>query len=786
MTTSTNGDHPTLDDARSLLERDGRHPVFLHIAAKMKGPEWAGWSRITYAETLTPEYQARLRSQPNTGILLGAPSDELCAIDLDTEAALEAFLALNPAFRRTFRTHGARGAQLWAYVQGDRPHQIHPLKVDKDSPLAVGCEKPPDSDGKNTIGEFRAEGGQSVIRGIHPRGWRYTWLVAREPITIAFDQIRWPADIVRPWEPSPVAPKTPPKAAAPNNISPGFDPSDLLQRAKEKLTIDFLWQHFGYGERRHNPVDSPFRSDNTKGHPSFSIYQGDDNLQRFRDHNASYEHHRGDAYDFYQLATGTDSHKAFVGFVTLAGLGDELGKNKPKGEQSAAAGGSMAPDPQTQQPAVDYTDDELNELTKRYLDYYQFDDQEFPKLMDAQAFYGIAGEVVNIIKVESEAAPEAILGQFLIGFGNIVGRGPYKKQASTHHLNEFGVLVGETSFGRKGTAWDATEELFGVLDHAWLSDRVRDGFQSGEAIVHAVRDSRTVYTGKRASHDPGVADKRLQMMEDEFGRFLMIASRVGNTLSSMTRKAWDAKNWLYTEGKIAPEKATGAHISMIGHITKSELLKCIQEVENQNGFSNRILWMAAYRREIIPRPQPIFWQKDHPDIVTRLEKILGTFGNGKKRELDWSKLGKSEWDDFYRSLKGSGSSIVGSIIARSAAHVLRLTMIYTVLDHSALMEPKHLQAATAFWQYCVRSAQWMFRENTGNKIADRIYWALRRARKGMTREQITADVFSRNCPKIILEQAFNDLIKANLATVVVERTAQARKPTQRWFAKRPE
>jgi hypothetical protein len=75
--------------------------------------------------------------------------------------------------------------------------------------------------------------------------------------------------------------------------------------------------------------------------------------------------------------------------------------------------------------------------------------------------------------------------------------------------------------------------------------------------------------------------------------------------------------------------------------------------------------------------------------------------------------------------------------------------------------------------------------NTGNKIADRIYWALRRQPKGMTRVQIIEGVFSRNCPKIILEQAFNDLIKANLATLVVERTAQARKPTQRWFAKKP-
>ena len=34
---------------------------------------------------------------------------------------------------------------------------------------------------------------------------------------------------------------------------------------------------------------------------------------------------------------------------------------------------------------------------------------------------------------------------------------------------------GETAFGRKGTAWDAAEDLFCILDQNWLSDRVRDG-----------------------------------------------------------------------------------------------------------------------------------------------------------------------------------------------------------------------------------------------------------------------------------------------------------------------
>jgi Protein of unknown function (DUF3987) len=436
-----------------------------------------------------------------------------------------------------------------------------------------------------------------------------------------------------------------------------------------------------------------------------------------------------------------------------------------------------------QPPEQDYTDDELKELTKKTNEYYKFDDQDFPQPMGSEAFYGIAGEIVKIIEPEAESAQEAILSQFLVAFGNVIGRGPHKIQSACHHLNEFCVLAGVTSFGRKGTAWYAIENLLGCLSQSWLAERIRDGFPSGESIIHAVRDARTIKMKKGEIEDPGVTDKRLLIVEEEFSQFLTTAARPGNTLSSMTRKAWDAKMYLHNEGKTSPEKATGAHISLIGHITRSELLKVIQQIENQNGFSNRILWIATYRRSIIPEPKPINWKEDHWHIVQRLIAIVDTFGSRERTELQWSRAGSAAWGEFYRSSQNKGAGILGSIMARAVAHVLRLTMIYTILDNSTSMEPKHLQAAISFWQYCVRSARWIFRENTGNKIADRIYWELRRRPEGLTREQIMSDVCSRNYTKTVIDQALSELSNADLAYVVLERTGNAKKPAQRWLKK---
>src|SRR6185437_3841125 len=82
------------------------------------------------------------------------------------------------------------------------------------------------------------------------------------------------------------------------------------------------------------------------------------------------------------------------------------------------------------------------------------DGDNWPRLSQ-NALYGMAGEIVRCIEPHSEADPAAILVQFLVAMGNIVGRGPYcTVEATRHYLNLATVLVGSTSKGRKGTSWN--------------------------------------------------------------------------------------------------------------------------------------------------------------------------------------------------------------------------------------------------------------------------------------------------------------------------------------------
>jgi hypothetical protein len=453
-------------------------------------------------------------------------------------------------------------------------------------------------------------------------------------------------------------------------------------------------------------------------------------------------------------------------------------------------------------------EDELTRLEN--LERKRFDPTEnaFPLPMAEGAFYGLPGRIVKIIERQSEASREGILASVLVSFGNMIGRGPWIDQGSIHRINEFAVLVGETSKSRKGTSWDAVYPLVYMLDDLW-STRIRDGLQSGEAVIHAVRDTKwglkpvsrrqtNEDETKKVVLDEGVEDKRLMIMEDEFGRFLSVSGREGNTLSATIRKAWDAKDVLYVEGKTSPAKATQAHISMIGHITRTELLKLMSVVENENGFSNRILWIAVKRSKHLALPESINWRQQK-DILSDVQEVLDTFTVAKAdplaigagwsepfrnelMQLSWGLEGKRAWCRFYDAISDEKKVLISPIVARNEGHVLRLAMLYAVLDASTVIRPEHLNAAIHFWEYNERSVRWIFGESTNNGPADKIYYALRREQGGMTRTQISQDVFKRNLSKTDLDIAFGVLQQAELATMKLERTPGGKKPTERWFA----
>ena len=247
----------------------------------------------------------------------------------------------------------------------------------------------------------------------------------------------------------------------------------------------------------------------------------------------------------------------------------------------------------------------------------------WPEPLREEAFHTLAGKIVRTIEPHTEADPAAILVQLLVAFGNVVGRRPhFRVESDIHRMNEFLVVVGDTSKARKGTSWGYVEGLFrkvspppaslasadAVTDEEtqvastepWKAVRRRSGLSSGEGLIWHVRD-RIPSLEHRRKDDPGVRDKRLLVLESEFAHVLQVLSRSENTLSPVLRCAWDGDEILGTLVKHNAARATGALISVVGHITKDELLRLLDTTEMANGFANRILWSCAQRSKVLPR-----------------------------------------------------------------------------------------------------------------------------------------------------------------------------------------
>src|SRR4029453_16836563 len=108
-------------------------------------------------------------------------------------------------------------------------------------------------------------------------------------------------------------------------------------------------------------------------------------------------------------------------------------------------------------------------------------------------------------------------------------------------------------------------------------------------------------SGKKiaAVDDPGVVDKRLLVFESELASTLHMMERSGNTLGDVMKNAWDGRP-LGTLTKKEPTKATGAHISVIAHITTAELHRYLTRTEFANGWANRFLVVCVQRARLLP------------------------------------------------------------------------------------------------------------------------------------------------------------------------------------------
>ncbi|MEQ1680806.1 MAG: bifunctional DNA primase/polymerase [Nitrospira sp.] len=411
---------------------------------------------------------------------------------------------------------------------------------------------------------------------------------------------------------------------------------------------------------------------------------------------------------------------------------------------------------------------------------------EWPRSLAEEAYHGLLGEIATTIEPHTEADQAAILLQILVAFGNVLNRRPhFRVEADIHALNLYVVLVGQTAKGRKGTSWGRVRQLFRMADPDWSSQRIHSGLSSGEGLIwhvrdpiykeEPIRDKREVVGYQSVRIDPGIEDKRLLILESELALVLRILQRDGNTLSAVIRQAWDHGD-LRVLTKNNPVAATGAHISIIGHITQDELRRYLDDTETANGFANRFLWICVRRSKCLPEGGHLR-EEDLEPLVYRLKAAI-QFGR-LTGQISLDEEARELWHKLYPKLSTGHPGLLGNVTSRADPLVIRLSCLYALLDQSTHIRVEHLKAGAEVWRYGLDSCRYIFRSTLGDQVADRILATLRQHPEGMTRTAING-LFGNNKAGRDIERGLDLLISAGLARQEEEITGG--RPATRWYA----
>ena len=339
------------------------------------------------------------------------------------------------------------------------------------------------------------------------------------------------------------------------------------------------------------------------------------------------------------------------------------------------------------------------------------DDRPWPVLASA-ARHGLVGQYLDLVEEQTEASVAAVGAMLLTQIGTLIGRrAAIWIGEHHHHPNLFTLIVGGTSTGAKGSADTTVGRIVDRIDGSFAVRHVIGGFGSGEAVIHEVRDD-----------DEEPVEKRRVIIESEFAAVLRVARREQSILSQVIRQAFDYKPLQHrtkTYGKII---ATGHHLSVIGSITPKELAASSTELDIENGWLNRFLFIHS----AVTRVLPFGGQVDSAGLAA----IAGKIGNALA-ELDTRIAVGGSVNYFIRDDGGSvaelwapwyskvrfGTGTIPALTKRQHVHVPRLALILAVLDRTSEITVDHLQAGMAWSEFSVATVEHLFGTSVVGKAA---------------------------------------------------------------------
>jgi hypothetical protein len=385
--------------------------------------------------------------------------------------------------------------------------------------------------------------------------------------------------------------------------------------------------------------------------------------------------------------------------------------------------------------------------------------------LDPAALQGAAGELVTMIEPTTEADPAAVLVTLLAAFGSWVGPGPHLVVANRKHPAVlWPLIVGSTGDGAKGTSWDLVERIFAEADSDFMAIRRTSGLSTGEGLIEQVRDGFGDDPDAK-DFDEGEPDKRLLVIETEYAAVLSRMARQGNTLGQLLRDAWDGTPLRTLTRNTSRLRADEYHITVVGHITPAELVARLHSADLAGGSINRLLMVLSKRSKCLPEGGnlPAHVLQDAVDRLTAAKDKAQTL-----RECSRTAVAEARWGELYGELvRNRGDGREAQATARAVPQVLRLALLYALLDASSEVDVEHIEAAVALWRYAEASARYIFGDPArpdGVERAKLLEFISAAGSAGVSREQIRSKLFNRNKNKAYIDPLIRELIESGAVT----------------------
>lgn len=396
------------------------------------------------------------------------------------------------------------------------------------------------------------------------------------------------------------------------------------------------------------------------------------------------------------------------------------------------------------------------------------------------------GAVAHESSIDTEADPAAVLLHLLAGVGAAIGTGAYADWSGRHTpARIYGLVIGGTGGGKGIAEHVALRVLRGAMPD-WCDDGIIGGLVSGEGLLAALG-------GEPADDDlPGEGpplprlvtptDHALLVVEPEFGRVPAAAGREGATLSHLLRELWD-KDTAGSLSRARPLRVKGAHLSLVGHITPTELRRMADANAIENGLLNRFLPIAVQRGALHPfGTPPSIAARDRRETNERMVHDAIEHGRRSGR-LELADDARDTWADLYAELAPERPFVLGALTARGIAHLQRVALLLAIGDRDTKVRTLHLEAAAAIWARAHAAWADLYGEVLGDKMAERLLASLSDAGiAGLTRAEIRKAVGSNNVSAARIAGALETLRGAGYAAMTKVAGPNGGRPAEVWTA----